>query len=229
MLFRLSKNSFVRVYDDFGYIVNQCTKKDRIYNKIGSLFLNKISRVPKDIKEVVKTVHTLFHNVSYEVIENDFCEFLNDLEKNKFIVTGYSIEELISKDCSFTYSFSDTTSDSFPDTFKQTNLPKTKKVLNNKFYKNPTLFALQIELTTHCNENCIHCYIPNSRRGNILDFKTVCSVLDQARILKTLALSFSGGEPLLHPDFSEIIQYARENDFSVSVLTNLTYSVSLLT
>jgi len=78
-------------------------------------------------------------------------------------------------------------------------------------------------LTTHCNENCIHCYIPNSRRGNILDFKTVCSVLDQTRNLKTLALSFSGGEPLLHPDFSEIIQYARENDFSVSVLTNLTY------
>ena len=38
---------------------------------------------------------------------------------------------------------------------------------------NPYLMSLQFELTSRCNERCIHCYIPNEKkeRGIDLPFK----------------------------------------------------------
>lgn len=46
MLVRLSKNSFVRLYDDgeIGYITNQLTRHDRTYDSVGADFLSVLSR-----------------------------------------------------------------------------------------------------------------------------------------------------------------------------------------
>ena len=48
------------------------------------------------------------------------------------------------------------------------------------------------------------------------------SILDQLAEMGTLKVTFSGGECLLHPDFIPILRHARQNDFSISVLSDLT-------
>lgn len=47
-------------------------------------------------------------------------------------------------------------------------------------------------------------------------------VLNQAREMKLLHITISGGEPMLHPHFIDFLKGCRENDMSVNVLSNLT-------
>ena len=49
MLVCQTKNTFIRYYDGEGYIMNQMTRYDRVYNETGTDFLHEISRTPKDI------------------------------------------------------------------------------------------------------------------------------------------------------------------------------------
>ena len=38
MLVKQSKNTFIRFFDNKGYITNQMTRKDRLYNETGADF-----------------------------------------------------------------------------------------------------------------------------------------------------------------------------------------------
>lgn len=223
-LFRLSENSFVRFFDDYGYIVSQLTKHDYLYDKIGQVFLQHISRDPHDFLETSKKLHSLFIDVSLEEVQKDFFEFIKNLESGKFVITGKSVEELDKNDFRFSYA------DENPKTFAlkfdnnetEKNLPSMSDVLFEEFHKQPRIFSLQFELTSCCNERCIHCYIPHEWKNETLDKETVFNVLDQAAEMGTLGLTLSGGEALLHPDFIEILRYARKKDFMVTILSNLT-------
>ena len=49
MLIRQTKDTFIRRYGDIGYITNQLTKHDRVFNETGGDFLESINRTPKRI------------------------------------------------------------------------------------------------------------------------------------------------------------------------------------
>jgi len=78
------------------------------------------------------------------------------------------------------------------------------------------------ELTYQCNLKCIHCYVSSGYKNRELSLKEVKSALDQLKNLGSLFLYFSGGEPLLREDFSEIFKYARLKGFVVTIYTNAT-------
>lgn len=83
------------------------------------------------------------------------------------------------------------------------------------------------ELTDRCNFNCVHCYInqpANSQdaRASELTTDQVKHLLDQLAEAGTLFLVFTGGEPLLRPDFPEIFKYARQQGIIISLFTNAT-------
>jgi radical SAM protein with 4Fe4S-binding SPASM domain len=52
--------------------------------------------------------------------------------------------------------------------------------------------------------------------------KLVKSIIDQFSKMNGLSLTFGGGECLLHPNFSELLNYARSNDLMVTLLSNVT-------
>ena len=84
------------------------------------------------------------------------------------------------------------------------------------------LLNLQVNLTTQCNLDCRHCYRVSERRTPKEELTTGqwLDVFRQAADLGALFVTFSGGEPLLRPDFDELIAGARQLKFAVSVLTN---------
>jgi radical SAM protein with 4Fe4S-binding SPASM domain len=93
--------------------------------------------------------------------------------------------------------------------------------------KRPVLESLDIELTERCNCNCIHCYInlPADDRnalGRELSTEEVKEILRRATSLGCLRVRFTGGEPLLREDFSEIYTAARRLGLRVALLTNAT-------
>jgi MoaA/NifB/PqqE/SkfB family radical SAM enzyme len=61
-------------------------------------------------------------------------------------------------------------------------------------------------LTQHCNLRCPHCIRDDVTTVQSLSFELVDSVLAQARALfGARPVSFTGGEPLLHPEFGRLV------------------------
>ncbi|MBI2321325.1 MAG: radical SAM protein [Chloroflexi bacterium] len=79
-------------------------------------------------------------------------------------------------------------------------------------------------LTRLCNERCQHCYLsaaPDADRSDELSTGECLAVLDQLQALAPGALIiFTGGEPLLREDITELVRAARERDLTVVVGTN---------
>ncbi len=87
------------------------------------------------------------------------------------------------------------------------------------------LTHLDLELTERCNNNCIHCYINQPEddtlcRQKELSFEDLRDILRQAVSLGCLSVRFTGGEPLLREDFSEIYLFARRLGLRVFLFTN---------
>jgi radical SAM protein with 4Fe4S-binding SPASM domain len=84
------------------------------------------------------------------------------------------------------------------------------------------LKSLQIELTSRCNERCVHCYIPHEYKNQDMDSALLFSILDQCRDMDLKQITFSGGEPMLHPEFINAIEKADWHGFKIRVFSNLT-------
>jgi radical SAM protein with 4Fe4S-binding SPASM domain len=84
---------------------------------------------------------------------------------------------------------------------------------------------LDIELTKRCNNACQHCYInlpENDTKARARELTTAQwqEVLRQAAELGTLTVRFTGGEPLLREDFTELYLFARQLGLKVLLFTN---------
>lgn len=77
-----------------------------------------------------------------------------------------------------------------------------------------------IELTYQCNFRCIHCYASNQHNHPYLPYEQITQLIDEMVESGTLILTFSGGDPLAHPDFSRIYKYVRKNGIFVEIFTN---------
>ena len=81
--------------------------------------------------------------------------------------------------------------------------------------------SLTLEITTFCNEKCIHCYHSEyEKRVNLTDLVLLEKLLGEFAEKGFMSLVISGGEPLLNPKFREICALARKFRYLVSVKTN---------
>ncbi|MFW2366019.1 MAG: thio(seleno)oxazole modification radical SAM maturase SbtM [Desulforhopalus sp.] len=110
--------------------------------------------------------------------------------------------------------------------------PKSKIVrpkhfsLNSKVdsrFLSAEVFTLQWHITQNCDLRCLHCYDRSDRQDvslkqgrNILD--QLYDFCKQQNVLGQV--SFSGGNPILHPDFYNLYQEAAERGFMIGILGN---------
>jgi MoaA/NifB/PqqE/SkfB family radical SAM enzyme len=80
--------------------------------------------------------------------------------------------------------------------------------------RSPVLGRLDLELTERCNNNCIHCCInlPEDDDAGKREMSTeeVKRVLVEAAALGALSVRFTGGEPLLRKDFTDLYLFTRK-------------------
>ena len=227
MLVKQSKNSYIRIYDDgkIGYITNQLTRHDRTYDETGADFLSQISRQPKNIAGIVDDLCKIYGDVDKNVLSNDFMDFAKDLADHKFVVIGETEEELSDNDLDFSYSMENPKT--LAEDFTQRTTEKPDKTTQDFLLKHdvatPRLGGLQFELTSRCNERCIHCYIPNGKKnaGFDMSFEKFKYILDQFVEMGGLHVTLSGGEALMNKDILKMMRYCREKDLQMSLLTNL--------
>ncbi len=91
--------------------------------------------------------------------------------------------------------------------------------------RSPLLGLLDLELTERCNNDCIHCCINLSGNdvqawSRELSTSEIIAILKEAAALGALSVRFTGGEPLLRDDFTDLYLSARRLGFKVMLFTN---------
>lgn len=82
----------------------------------------------------------------------------------------------------------------------------------------PSLRYLQLHITEKCNLNCAHCYL--GKKNNIdMKLTTIAQVLEEFSQYGFKVL-VTGGEPLMHKNFWEVLKLTSELPLRVEVLTN---------
>ena len=91
---------------------------------------------------------------------------------------------------------------------------------------------LGLSAADFCNLNCKYCFISAKREGTLLDYSKATTFLeffsDYAR--PNTKITFTGGEPTIHPRLLDMVDFAQENftDPRIVVGTNGVLSERLL-
>lgn len=225
MLIAQSKNSFIRTTKRYGYITNQLTRHDRCYDDNGALWLKEITRTPQEVDAIIRRLLCEYEDADFDTLKADFLEFANSLAHDKFIVLGETIEELKKNDDDFTYTIDNpkTLTNNFYQTTDEIVGENTQDFFLEEAQGRPLISRIQFELSSRCNERCIHCYIPNEKKNTGFDMPTtkVKSILDEFAAMGGIHVTLSGGEAFLHKDIIEIAEYCREKDLKITILSNL--------
>ncbi|MDX8395499.1 MAG: radical SAM protein [Mariprofundaceae bacterium] len=85
-----------------------------------------------------------------------------------------------------------------------------------------SLGMLFIEVTDQCNERCIHCYASSSPDcHDFLSLDEIKHTLDVARVMGRPFVQFTGGDPLIHKQLVQAVEYAKKLDFQgIEIYTN---------
>jgi sulfatase maturation enzyme AslB (radical SAM superfamily) len=77
-------------------------------------------------------------------------------------------------------------------------------------------------ITRRCNLKCLHCYQDSDSRHypGELDWQQCQGVVDDLAQFKVPALLLSGGEPMIHPRFFELAEYATGRGLRLTLSTN---------
>lgn len=77
----------------------------------------------------------------------------------------------------------------------------------------------QVVVTRRCNLKCAYCN-EFDRVSEPVPTSRLCQTVDQLAGLNTRAIAFTGGEPLLHPEYVSVVRYAANRVARVSMSTN---------
>lgn len=212
---------------NFGYKLKNASEGfvgDKIVSQSGNVFLSVLSRKPQELDNIVIQIKDVFPDVDSGVIKEDAREFFATLEREGFIISGESERECDEKDTKFSYrNITYEILDESPSLAEQIPSKLTQEFLEEHFQGRPQLTNLHIEITSRCNEKCIHCYIPRDHRRDEIKLSMFQDILRQCSDINVLHLTISGGEPMLHRNFIEFLRMCRDHEFSVNVLSNLTH------
>ncbi len=102
------------------------------------------------------------------------------------------------------------------------SLFSTDAIIDERFLS-AEVFTLQWHITQACDLHCKHCYDRSSRKA--IPLQKALDILDSFHSFCRERhvwgqVSFTGGNPLLYPHFTELYQRASEQGFSLAILGN---------
>ena len=89
----------------------------------------------------------------------------------------------------------------------------------------PPLNQIYFYLTQGCNLACRHCWLaprfdPDGGRCPVLPVKDFETAIREARPLGLTRVKLTGGEPLLHPEFTRLLEIVRREGLALCIETN---------
>lgn len=204
-LIRLSRNAFVRFRNGFVYVENQANHVVMTFrDDIDIQLFERISRQPVRLAELIGSV-----SFPQEEVKDRIALY----ESRWFVVTGSDETALNTAEHDFSYA----SAKEVEQMFKDVPFPDTRE-------EGLWLRSLQVELTSHCNEKCIHCYIPGQTKicGHNMPLDMACRIVDEFAEMGGLRIIFSGGELFLYKHIKEVLSYCRQKDLMIFLQSNMT-------
>ena len=95
-------------------------------------------------------------------------------------------------------------------------------------YDNKYFPTMNLMITGKCNYNCLHCFnaADNAALMTEWTFEDVCGLLDQARDCGVTSFTITGGEPMAHKHFLDILREIYKRDMSVFELNTNGYYIT---
>lgn len=103
---------------------------------------------------------------------------------------------------------------------KESKNNNQNEIINNLLSSEIKSEFCWLEITSKCNQNCIHCFMADDLNKNFITFEKLKECIDGLYELGVKTIALSGGEPTLHPDFLDILEYINKYDIKIALLTN---------
>lgn len=202
---RQSVNAYIRRWKELVYIENQVNHVCRSYKGWQGDLVCHLNRCPQELITFVREEKWNEHEVT---------EFIEELKRLWFVVVGDNEYELNADEHKFSYLTKQSTEHLFSNDYQSVQVDNPD---------NPWLKSIQIEITSLCNERCLHCYIPgeNKVHGRMMSTENAIKLIDQFAEMQGLRITFSGGEPFLHKDIFKILQHSRKKDLMIFIQSNI--------
>lgn len=99
---------------------------------------------------------------------------------------------------------------------------------NNRLLKGHNILdfplSIELEITSKCNWKCSFCYNTWKEQSSFkhveMSYSQITQILDECCENKCQVIRYSGGEPFLHPDFFDILEYANLLKLTNIIFTN---------
>lgn len=80
---------------------------------------------------------------------------------------------------------------------------------------------ISFEITQRCLNNCVHCSsCSNSVCKQYIDYETICRTIDDMPQIGVNRVCLSGGEPFLHKDLKNIVDYIKQLGMEVNIYSS---------
>lgn len=227
MYYKFKSNVLFRKYKNYGYITDDRNYRyikdevigDRVVSESGAIFLSTLSKIPKSIFDICENINKKYQDIDINLIKNDVEDFFYQLVFDGFLCRGETAADCNNNDYFFSYK---KLNHKIKRNTNEVGAIDTADFFENNDSEINRLSSVHIEITSKCNERCIHCYIPHENKIKTLNIENIYDVLEQCKNMNVLHIVLSGGEPLLHKNFYSILRKCREYNFAISILTNLT-------
>lgn len=164
----------------------------------------------------------LINGISYAVdnVAKTFLRVCNEIGGEKIVLDDKTIDDIVGK---LEYEYSGNLRDDLIsffervyDAYYQNHSQLTNKKVDYRNGLSPVMMVLS--LTYRCNNNCVFCYAGGSRCTNELTTEQWKRILDKLWEIGIPIINFSGGEPSLREDLTELVNYS--NKFITGLISN---------
>ena len=193
-----------RSYGNFMIVYCNANHNHFILQNVFQYFFQCVYIEKQDFRQVIKHVATRF-NVEEKKVESDYNQFVHELMKNctpKSVISKLEDGKSSKENLDDKYIY---------DIMTRSRIP----------------YSATIELTDFCNLRCVHCYRGKPQQS-YWNLSTVKSLLQQLKIMGTMHITITGGEPFTHPDCLKILSLIGEMGFVLSIQTNATMDITYL-
>lgn len=226
MFYKKRSTILFRNYGDFGYLTDNRNfgyrfsgtniVGDKILSQSGAILLECLGDKIMTIEEVAERSIIQFRGVSFHELVHDTGVLFNNLASDGFLIKSVSIDGCMnSQPCLFEKEKTKGCRTTQP-------LVSTQAFFHEHFKNTPFPTSIHIEIASACNERCVHCFIPNEDKVDLMSYELFISILKQCDELKLLHITLSGGEPFLNPRLKDMLSLCRKHNYSVNLLSNLT-------
>jgi Radical SAM superfamily/Iron-sulfur cluster-binding domain len=112
----------------------------------------------------------------------------------------------------------------FPTLGAVRDAARNEAAFRRRAERSPVLTSVNLELTNHCNLRCTICPVNTTMRRpkGFMDPALFRRVIDENPQIH-FVLAFQWGEPLLHPNFFELVRYAADRGVRTMITSNGTH------